>query len=160
MSPLDPARDGPLFGHPVEPAPHPRAEPSQVIAAQRRRAKAARIRAGLDKPIIAPGLNAEGEVIFHGVIPRATYADEWRAFCIERPDALAIIERVAFEHAARTLGMVSIAAVWEECRNVIEGGLDQNHRAPAVRDMMRRHAALRGRFRVRGNAGQVPERGR
>lgn len=148
---------GPLFGAPVA-VPAPRFEPSKVIAAQRRRAKAERLRR--PRAMIEPCVASDGSIAFAGYVHRPTYEDEWAAVCIERPEALATVERIAFEHAARTLGPLSIAKVWEDARPLIKGGLDQNHRAPAARMLMTKHRALAGRFRTRTNAGQVPERRR
>lgn len=147
-----------LFGWKPDPEP-PRPEPSKVIAAQRRRAKAERL--CRPQPMIAPVRGEDGTFThMTGWVHRPTYEDEWAAVCLERPEALATVERIAFEHAARTLGPLSIAKVWEEARPLIKGGLDQNHRAPAARALMAKHRALAGRFRTRTNAGQVPERAR
>jgi hypothetical protein len=151
--------DLPLFsGRPIEPVerrPSTTTAPSPV-AARRRAAKAARLRS--PRRTMTPVRGDDGSVVsFACGIHRPTYADEWQAFMVEHPAALATIVRVAHEHAAASLGRLSIAKVWEDCRGKVGVELNNNHRAPAARYLMATHRALHGRFRTRDTAGD-PER--
>ena len=154
--------DLPLFsGAPSAPRqPTPRPERSQVIANQRRRAKADRIRAGKDRPWVEPGTNAEGGAILVGFVPVVTYADQWRALVVEHPEAIRVVIRAALEHVAQ-VDRPSIDAVWLAVRGKVPKAVSNNNmRSPAVRWLMENVPALRGRFAIRNAAGQLPERAR
>lgn len=147
-----------LFNH-VEPSKPARAEPSKVIAAQRRRAKADRLRK--PRPFIEPVRGEDGSVVaFAGGIHRPTFADEWAALVIEYPEAMATVMRAALEHVAQAR-RPSIDAVWQDIRGKVPPPVsDNNMRAPCARWLMATVPALAGRFKTRTNAGQQPERAR
>lgn len=132
-------------------------EPSTVIASQRRRAQAARLRS--PRRTLSPVTGPDGSIAsFVGGIHRPTFEDEWAALVIEHPEAMRVVTRAALEHVAQA-DRPSIDAVWQAIRGKVPGEVsDNNMRAPAVRWLMGTVPALRGRFRIRGNAGQ--EKGR
>lgn len=84
------------------------------------------------------------------------YAAEWASVVERRPEVADRVTAIALAMADRkSAGTLYVASVWNRYGEEHGEALDHNLRAPAARWLMATVPALAGRFRIRGNAGQV-----
>ena len=84
------------------------------------------------------------------------YSAEWTSLVERRPEVADRVTAIALAMADRkSAGTLYVASVWDRYGEEHGEALDHNLRAPAARWLMATVPALAGRFRIRGNAGQV-----
>lgn len=84
------------------------------------------------------------------------YSAEWTSQVERRPEVADRVTAIALAMADRkSAGTLYVASVWDRYGEEHGEALDHNLRAPAARWLMATVPALAGRFRIRGNAGQV-----
>jgi hypothetical protein len=97
-------------------------------------------------------------------LQRSRVAHDWPALwdkeIAKYPDEEALIADCVLRLFAESGRPVGMPKVWEALRGKTPINLDNSYRAPAGRRLMRLWPDLVGKIAIRGEAGQVRERGR